>query len=158
MKITKIETIKISTSYGDGNVFGQPKSVRTMVFIKILTNSRITGIGETYSGIYVPETIETIVNFLSKNLINENPLEKNLVLEKLNIPFVGNNGLIKSVISAIEIALVDISSKYLKIPMYKFLNKNYKKRIKVYASGGSVIFTPDQIKKDLCHSLHITCI
>ena len=39
--INSIETILISSEYGNGKVFGQPKSVKTISLIKITTNKKM---------------------------------------------------------------------------------------------------------------------
>ena len=44
----------LSSKYGDGNVFGQPKGVKSLGFVEITSESGKKGFGETYSGIYSP--------------------------------------------------------------------------------------------------------
>ena len=49
-KIIKVEGFSLSSKYGDGNVFGQPKGVKSLGFVEITSESGKKGFGETYSG------------------------------------------------------------------------------------------------------------
>ena len=149
--ISSIETILVSSNYGNGKVFGQPKSVKTISLIKIVTNKKIYGIGETYSGIYSPELIDKVVNFLKPFLIGKK-IDNSLDITVLrSIPFISSSGLIKSVISGIEIAFFDLLGKLYNKPIYELLNPYIKKPsfVNTYCSGGSVVFTCDDIKREL---------
>ena len=69
MIIKDIHIIKISSTYGDGKVFGQPLAKKSIVLVEIETENGLKGIGETYSGVYVPELVIDAINFFSKLLI-----------------------------------------------------------------------------------------
>ena len=60
------------------------------------------------------------------------------------IPFVGRNGLLKSISGAIEIALWDLRGKLLNKPTYQ-LFPSKRKMTQCYASGGSVIMNNKEI-------------
>ena len=149
--INSIETILISSEYGNGKVFGQPKSVKTISLIKITTNKKMYGIGETYSGVYSPELIEKLVNFLKHFLIGKKINDSLDITVLRSIPFISSSGLVKSVISGIEIAFFDLLGKLYNKPIYELLNPHVKKPsfVKTYCSGGSVVFTCDDIKREL---------
>ena len=103
------------------------------------------GIGETYSSVYSPNLVEIILNIFKKKIISKKFSLDNLFYNELNLPFIGQTGIFKSVKSAIEIALFDIVSQKKQEPLYKTLNALSKnKSIEVYASG-SVIFNESQI-------------
>ena len=68
-KITRIEGFALSSPYGDGKSLGQPLGVKSVGFIKVYSSSSRYGLGETYSGVYAPELIKPITNFLEKNLV-----------------------------------------------------------------------------------------
>ena len=70
-KITSIEGFCLSSPYGDGNVYGQPKGVKSLGFIEVKSESGISGFGETYSGIYSPELISPITKYLSHYIIGK---------------------------------------------------------------------------------------
>jgi D-galactarolactone cycloisomerase len=149
-KITNIEILKYSSEYGNKKVYGQPLNVRSGVIIKILLSSNIYGIGECYQSAYLPEVSENFYYFIKDSLINKKTEDINMILNSINVPFACNSGFIKSLISAIEIALCDANAKFFKLPLYKYLNNNAKnKKINLYASSGSAIFNPNQIKEDV---------
>jgi L-alanine-DL-glutamate epimerase-like enolase superfamily enzyme len=148
-KITSIEGFCLSSPYGDGNVYGQPKGVKSLGFIEVKSESGISGFGETYSGIYSPELISPITKYLSHYIIGKklNSLD---FLDKLNkIPFIGYSGLIQSIISGIELAVLDLIGKIEKKPVHKLFQSFDNKEIKCYYSGGSVAFSENEIEEDI---------
>lgn len=149
MKIVKVKVLPLSSNYGDGNVLGQPKSKKSIVLVKIHTDNNLVGIGETYSGVYVPELAVETIKFFINELIGKdvNDLE---IFEKIkNIPYIGRGGLVLSVWSAIDIALWDLRAKDNNSPLYDLFKKNTSSQINIYASGGSAAFNTAQIKKDI---------
>ena len=149
MKIIDINGFALSSAYGDGDNFGQPLGVKSIGLVEIKTDSNIDGIGETYSGVYTPELISILINQIKPALIGKDPLNINEIYNSLQIPFISNNGLYKSIISAVDIALWDIKGKSLNKPIAELLNESFDKTVKVYASGGSVAMSPKQICKDI---------
>ena len=112
------------------------------------------GFGETYLSVYVPEIINYCIKYFSEKLINQNPLEIEKNINNLKIPFVTHNGLIKGLISGIEIALWDIKAKFYKKPLFKLLNKNqYKNKVSCYASSGALKLESKQLKQDVSNVL-----
>lgn len=148
-KISNIKILKYSSNYGNNKVFGQPLSVRSGVIVKIYLSKNIYGIGESYQSAYLPELSENFYLFIKDSLINKNTEDVNTMLKIINIPFASNSGFIKSLISAIEIAICDANAKFYKIPLYKYLNNRSKNKIlDLYASGGSSVFSPNEVRKD----------
>lgn len=149
MKITNVDGYCLSSPYGDGKVFGQPLGVKSIGIAEVKTDDGLVGIGETYSGVYVPELIEPTVKFIESLIVGMNPLNIEDVYNSMDIPFVGMNGFIRSVIGGIEMALWDIKGKVEEKPLYKLFNESSTNDFKVYNSGGSVSFSTDEIKKDI---------
>tara|TARA_X000000950_G_scaffold287803_1_gene401742 strand:+ start:6159 stop:7295 length:1137 start_codon:yes stop_codon:yes gene_type:complete len=146
--INKIECYRISSKYGDGKVFGQARGVKSITIIAIHTNKKIIGYGETYAGVYTPDVIDEIVKYLSSYFIGKQ-INNEKILDQINIPFVGQYGLIKSVLSGIEIAIYDILSKIHKLSLSKYLNHKSSNSINIYASGGSVTYDIKEILKEV---------
>ena len=111
MKITNVDGYCLSSPYGDGKVFGQPLGVKSIGIVEVKTDDGLVGIGETYSGVYVPELIKPTVKLIESLIVGMNPLNIEDVYNSMDIPFVGMNGFIRSVIGGIEMALWDISGK-----------------------------------------------
>lgn len=150
IKVKKVKSYKFSSKYGNNKVFGQPKSVRTIVIVEVKLSNGFSGYGESYQSAYVPEISDFIIKNISE-LFEKQSLNKAIkTIKKFRIPFVSQNGLMKSLLSSIEIALIDAKSKSVGLPFYKYLNKNSsRKKVAAYASGGSVIFKKNDLKKDL---------
>ncbi len=151
-KIKKIICHILSSKYGNEKVFGQPKKVRSFVIVEVQSSNGISGFGESYQSAYLPEISKFIIDYLSKYFLN---LEINFAIKKIEnfrIPFVSQVGIIKGLLSSLEIAILDAKAKSLGVPFFKILNKNSKrKKIKAYASGGSVIYK----KKDLIQDINL---
>mgnify|MGYP002820838962 CR=1 FL=1 len=149
MKITNLVGYSLSSHYGDRKVFGQPLGVRSIGLVEIHTDGGYVGIGETYAGVYSPALIKPTVDFLSPYILDGDPLETDQINEALKIPFVSASGLVRSVISAIDIALWDIKGQYLKKPICHLLSESIKPKVRAYASGGSVAFSKAEIEADV---------
>tara|TARA_B100001057_G_scaffold383887_1_gene390236 strand:- start:416 stop:1561 length:1146 start_codon:yes stop_codon:yes gene_type:complete len=148
-KVKKIIGFTLSSPYGDGKVFGQPKGVKSLSFIEVKSESGLSGFGETYSGIYAPSLVPSIVDYLS-SYINGQSLSSLDFLDKLNnIPFIGHSGIIQSVISGIELALLDLIGKIHNKPVYQLFDVGINKSVKCYYSGGSVVFSERDIEDDI---------
>lgn len=147
-KIAKINTHIYSSKYGNNKVFGQPKGVRSGVIIEIISTNNLKGYGECYVSGYLPEISKIALEYFSQYLIGKNISKIRDITKLIIIPFCTNNGFLKSIISAIEIALFDLKSQIANKPLYEYLNKNFRKSIDGYASGGSVVCNKKDIKKD----------
>lgn len=147
--ITKIRSYALSSKYGDGKVLGQPKSKKTLVFIEIKTDSNLSGIGETYCGVYFPELIDDIVKSYSQSLKGINIFDYEQIQIKKEVPFVGRDGLLSSIWSAIDIALWDIRSKFKNEPICDLISKSKISFQNLYASGGSAALNPNEIMEDV---------
>jgi L-alanine-DL-glutamate epimerase-like enolase superfamily enzyme len=148
MKITKIIGFSLSSSYGDGNVLGQPLGVKSIGFVEVHTDSGLVGLGETYAGVYAPELVAPVAEFIGSRLIGLDPLDPENVAQKSRIPFISRNGLFCSVYSAIDIALWDIAGQESGKPIYELLNPEGKTALRIYASGGSAAMDPQEVAAD----------
>ena len=110
LKIKSIKTKKIPNLYVGKKIYGNKYS---SIIIIETNRSNLVGFGETYLSVYVPEIINYCIKYFSEKLINQNPLEIEKNINNLKIPFVTHNGLIKGLISGIEIALWDIKAKFI---------------------------------------------
>tara|TARA_B100000795_G_scaffold252300_1_gene221750 strand:- start:803 stop:1957 length:1155 start_codon:yes stop_codon:yes gene_type:complete len=154
-RIKKVEGFALSSPYGKGESLGQPLGVKSVGLVKVYTESGVYGLGETYSGVYAPELIQPIVNFLESYLVGR-LIGDDLIFDDIkNIPFIGGNGILQSVFSAIEIAIWDVRGKILEVPTSQLINKNSRKSIPLYASSGTVIFTSDEIIADVENILNL---
>lgn len=149
MKIVDIIGYSLSSTYGDGNVYGQPKGVKSIGLVEVHTDAGYIGFGETYAGVYCPELISPIIKFLKEYLIGCDPIKIDDINDKLSIPFISGGGLIRSIISAIDISLWDIKGQAMELPISELINSDIKSSIKSYASSGSVAMSPEEIASDV---------
>ena len=150
VRITEVEGFSLSSPYGLGDSFGQPKGVKSIGLVRIHTDIGVTGLGETYAGVYSPALIKPIVDFLKDFIIGKKVGSDDVIENLSKIPFIGRNGLLNGISSAIEIALWDVRGKLLNEPVSKLINNSLPRNaIPVYASGGSVVFSPEQIEDDV---------
>ena len=146
----KIEYVVCTTDI-QGKMHGQNNA---KVVGYIISSSKISseiGISEVYASTYVPKIIETIVNELKKSLTQEDPKEAIQFLQNLKIPFSNRNGILMSVLGCMVNSLTDLDCKINQIPLAEYLGKDIKKNtnLKVYASGGTVVMTDKEIRKEL---------
>lgn len=119
MKITELKTY----------VVGNPW--KNWVFVKVLTDEGISGIGEATGGLSAKPG-EAQVRELERFVIGEDPLQPERLWQRMYKGlFLGSNvGM-----NAIEIACWDILGKSLQAPVWKLLGGKQRPRLRVYANG-----------------------
>ena len=99
--------------------------------IKITTDSGLYGLGEAFPKSEVEQDIHTI----KREIIGEDPLQVEVLHQKLSDKFVSRGsrtGALCGAISGIEIALWDLAGKILNVPVYTLLGGNYRDNILIY--------------------------
>ncbi len=90
MQIKEIFVTKFSSNYGESNSsFGQPLGVKSIVIVSVKSNCGNIRSHELYLGIYIPEIIETLVDYISPLYLNKK-IDETLILEEITIPFIFN--------------------------------------------------------------------
>jgi L-alanine-DL-glutamate epimerase-like enolase superfamily enzyme len=136
--ITKIECIhykkKLSSEISDAR---NTIKFRTFVLIKIYTNKKLIGFGEAASFANSGDLVVHVIKHISKNLLGKvvpNPEDFYNKTFNETLHF-GRRGLVLNALSGLDIALWDLKSKVMKIPIKELLNINTKK-IDFYFNGG----------------------
>src|SRR5262245_55674636 len=130
MKITDIKTFLV----GAGG--------RNWVYVKILTDQGIFGIGEAYSAGPDEATIKVIEDFKSW-LIGNDPRNVQYLFDVMYNTTRFPGGIVwNSAISGIEHALWDIAGKSAGVPVWALLGGRLRNKIRVYQSTGGA--TPQQ--------------
>ncbi|MGD0073648.1 MAG: mandelate racemase/muconate lactonizing enzyme family protein [Candidatus Binataceae bacterium] len=144
MRITAIEPILLTAPYG---IEGAHISKRSACFVEVSTDEGVTGIGETYAGVYVPELAAEIVRYFAQLLVGLDAANPNAVYRTAywSSSYFGRTGLTVMVLSAIEIALWDIMGKALGVPVHQLLGGAIHDSLPVYASGGTPTLSLDQL-------------
>jgi L-alanine-DL-glutamate epimerase-like enolase superfamily enzyme len=106
--------------------------------VQVHTDEGVTGLGETYAGIFAPHAVRGIVESLEPLLVGEDPTQVSALFHKMysKTLFWGRVGAGMSVIGAIETALWDILGKVRGLPVYELLGGKAHQKLPLYASGG----------------------
>lgn len=141
MKITKLEVIKLSQPYGEGQRWkfaGGKVELWNVVLVRLTAEDGTTGLGEIGDGHFIPDVAEALAKFCSRMLSDLSVFDTNLLYDRLYKAghFWGRRGLAIGVISGIETACWDIQGKLLGQPVYRLLGGAYRTKIRAYASGG----------------------
>src|SRR5262245_54933541 len=130
MKITDIKTFLV----GGGG--------RNWVYVKVLTDQGIFGIGEAYSAGPDEATVKVIEDFKSW-LIGNDPRNVQYLFDVMyNTTRFPGGIIVNSAMSGIEHALWDIAGKSAGVPVWALLGGRVRNKIRVYQSTGGA--TPQQ--------------
>ncbi len=133
MKISDVRSVLLTHPYGTGSG-GQ----RSACFVEVETDAGITGLGETYAGVYVPEVAASIVEMFKPLVVGQDPTSPEAVyrIAYRATSYFGRTGLTVMVLSAIENALWDIAGQARGVPVYALLGGAAHDELPVYGSGG----------------------
>jgi L-alanine-DL-glutamate epimerase-like enolase superfamily enzyme len=154
MKIRSVEPILLSAPYGTPQDTElkkfYPLGLRSASFVRVETEDGLTGLGECYAGVFVPELVASLVKMLGEKLIGydaSNVRQLQSMMTRFT-SYWGYTGFAKNVIGAIEIALWDLKGKALNVPVYEFFGGAKVDEIELYASGG-LGKSPDDLADEL---------
>lgn len=129
MKITDVKTILLTGPCTNDPYLSELRQMRSAAFIRIETDTELTGTGETYAGYFFPEGVPPIVDFFKPILIGQNVGDIAELWQRMY--HAGNFwcrvGLGAIVLAGIEAALWDLKGKSLGMPVYKLLGEKWKK-------------------------------
>src|SRR6516165_10246052 len=138
MKITTIRTqiVELPNDEPLAGFSENPNATNPIVTLRVGTDEGVEGIGVTYFGGRVTNTLRHAVDELGALAIGEDPLRVEAVAAKLSAAAgsAGPGGILTMAMSAIDVALWDIKGKALSLPLWKLLGGG-RERIATYASG-----------------------
>ncbi len=144
MKIVDIQPVLLTAPYGiEGAHIGR----RSTCLVEVHTDEGLTGLGETYAGVYVPEIAAAIVDFFKPYLLGLEADNPNLVYRVAYraSSYFGRTGLTVMVLSGIENALWDIAGKARGVPVHVLLGGAVHDRLPLYASGGTPTLSLEEL-------------
>lgn len=141
MKITDVEFIPLSVRLTGDDVVrwsGGMMDVFTTTLVRVWTDDGVTGLGETYAGLFAPEVVRSVVEFYRPLLLGRDPLQPASLARELTdrTLFWARSGIGAAVLGAIEVALWDIAGKAANAPVWQLLGGSHRERVAAYASGG----------------------
>jgi L-alanine-DL-glutamate epimerase-like enolase superfamily enzyme len=133
MRITDVRPVLLTHPYGT-----EPGGRRSACFVEVETDAGITGVGETYAGVYVPEVAAAIVELLKPLVVGLDPTASEAVYRTAYraTSYFGRTGLTVMVLSAVENALWDIAGQVRGVPVHALLGGAVHDELPVYGSGG----------------------
>ncbi|MBM3216762.1 mandelate racemase/muconate lactonizing enzyme family protein [Candidatus Poribacteria bacterium] len=102
-------------------------------FVRIETDEGLVGMGECIHG---GGGITRIIDELKPALVGENPLNWDVLFEKVRRRYIFDGALAGNFVTALsgfDIALLDLTGKALGTPVYQLLGGKYRDRIRIYA-------------------------
>jgi L-alanine-DL-glutamate epimerase-like enolase superfamily enzyme len=141
MKIVDVECLPLSVPLTGADVIrwsGGSAEVLTTVLVRIRTDEGLSGLGETYAGLFAPEVVRSIVEYYRPMLLGRDPLSPAALARELTSRtlFWARSGVGIGTLSALEIALWDIAGQAAGQPVWSLLGGAHRQRLTVYASGG----------------------
>ncbi len=149
MKITQIKTFlmhagapNLKAWAADGSfgtqVFSKTLTgTRNWLFVKIVTDAGITGIGECSGW---PRVIDAAVRDLATLLVGEDPTHIERLWQKMQIAIMGHGmtGVVGAgAMTGIDMALWDIKGKALGVPVWNLLGGKIRDRIRIYGHANA---------------------
>ena len=132
MKITEIKTYLMQAAKGD-----DAWSQRNWLFVKVITDDGIYGVGEASGW---PRVVETAIRDLSAILIGDDPFRIERICQKIMTAMMGHGmtGVVGSgAMTGIEMALWDLKGKALGVPVYELFGGTIRDEVKLYAHAGT---------------------
>lgn len=113
--------------------------LRSAAIIEVTADDGVSGLGETYAGVYAPTAVQALVAQFAADIVGQPALETLRLRSRLHhaSDYWGRFGLTRSVAGAIEMALWDLKGKVLGVPVFDLLGGARHERLPVYASGGN---------------------
>ena len=144
MRIADIRPVLLTAPYG---VAGAHIGQRSTCLVEVRTDEGLTGLGETYAGVYVPELAAAIVDFFKPYLLGLDADNPNLIyrIAYRASSYFGRTGLTVMVLSGIENALWDIAGKARGVPVHALLGGAIHDRLPLYASGGTPTLSVEEL-------------
>lgn len=121
MEIKKIETVLTR----EGNTPGVSQSL----FVKVHTNSGITGLGEVGTWGHL-NSVDHFINSIKHKYLGRDPLKREYHMQRILNENYFDGSIIMGAVSAIDIALWDITGKFFDTPVYQLLGGQRRDKVR----------------------------
>jgi D-galactarolactone cycloisomerase len=140
MKIAQLKTYALQTPLTQPFAFSQGwVNRRSATLVEVITDEGISGWGEAFAqGLEPPQiALAAIESALAPLLIGANPLDTEVLWHRMYHATrdFGRKGSVIAAISAVDIALWDITGQAHGVPVYQLLGGAFRTRVQAYATG-----------------------
>jgi galactonate dehydratase len=151
MTITDVRTVLLTGPSSNDRFLKEARKRRSAAFIEIHTDTDLIGIGETYAGYFLPESVPPIVEFFRPILVGQSPEDADTLWERMYRcgKFWCRVGLGTSVITGIDAALWDLRGKMHGVPVYELLGGRKHDKLLGYATGGPSNYPLDRLAEKI---------
>lgn len=138
MKIREVHSYVLRHPLPEAQVFGSSKgwhTVRQALVVEVVSDEGLSGFGEAYGPAAVNRTL--VDELYAPRLLGRDPLERAVIWEDLYNTYrdYGRKGWAVAAISALDIALWDLSGRALGQPVARLLGGPFRTRLQAYATG-----------------------
>ena len=154
MKIKKVETYLLNVPLKQRAITDSQTRLESVEFvaIRVDTDEGISGWGFNWNYTKGMRAVQAIIDdTYAPNLIGKDPLDHKNVVRQLHYTnhFIGQVGVARVGLCAVEMALWDIRLKAARMPLWKYLGP-VKNKVKAYnTDGGWLDFTVDELIADM---------
>ena len=137
IKITDVQAVMIGTARRE-NTEGNSRNIsgRNWIYVKVLTDQGITGIGEAYSVGPDEATVKVIEDY-KHWLVGQDPRNVQYLYDLMyNTTRFPGGSVVMAALSGIEHALWDVAGKAAGLPVWALLGGRVRDKIRVYQSTG----------------------
>ena len=140
MRIVDVRTVLLTGPSTNDPYLGRTR--RSAAFIEILTDTELTGLGETYAGYFIPEAVPSIVDFYKPILVGQNVDDVPALAARLfhTGRYWARTGLGLAVMTGIEAALWDLRGRELGKPVHELLGGRRHDSLLGYATGAGTVY------------------
>ena len=153
MTIIDVRTVLLTGPCTNDPFLREARKLRSAAFIEILTDTRHTGLGETYAGYFCPEAVPAIVEFFKPILVGQNVDDIPELWRRMYQcgNFWCRVGLGTIVLNGIEAALWDLKGKLEDKPVHALLGGAKFDRLPCYATGGPSNYPKEKLARKIDH-------
>jgi L-alanine-DL-glutamate epimerase-like enolase superfamily enzyme len=145
MRITDVRTVLLTGPSTNDPYLGRTR--RSAAFVELVTDTELTGLGETYAGYFIPEAVAPIVDFYRPILLGQSVDDVPVLAGRLfhTGRYWARTGLGLAVLTALEAALWDLRGHELGVPVHELLGGRRHDTILGYATGGGSVYPQAQL-------------
>ena len=145
MQITDVRTVLLTGPSTNDPYLGRTR--RSAAFVELLTDTELTGLGETYAGYFLPEAVPPIVDFYRPILVGQDVSSVPVLWSRLfhSGRYWARTGLGLAVITALDAAMWDLRGKQLGVPVFELLGGRKHDDLLGYATGGGSVYPTERL-------------